>query len=253
MQLNAINQKLTHLGLSDSEARVYLAMLKLGPSTVQNIAKTAKLSRTASYQVISSLENKGIASTFFEKKKKLFVAEDPEKLEGYFAQHIGAMQAELSSLNRIIPELRVLQSGDMKPRVRFYRGTEGIRALFRDLASTNPPELLEITNVDAVYSGIDPKILLEEREKFAETPMKVKVLRRGTPRILSSKAEYRDIPHDTLNFQGDIWIYGNRIAFTHFVNDIETVIIDNGLFADTMRALFLVIWHCANECLKDKK
>ncbi|KKW29803.1 MAG: hypothetical protein UY72_C0033G0007, partial [Candidatus Uhrbacteria bacterium GW2011_GWD2_52_7] len=120
-------------------------------------------------------------------------------------------------------------------------------------AAVNPDELLEITNVDAVYSGIDSKILLEERAKFTNSPMKIKVLRRGSPQILSDKAEYRDIPHKTLNFQGDIWIYGNRLAFTHFVNDIETVIIDNILFADTMRALFLVIWHCASECLTEKK
>ncbi len=253
MSINNVNEKLTKLGLTESEVKIYMAMLKIGASTVQAIAKEARLSRTAVYQILAVLENKGLVSTFHQKKKKLMVAEDPEKLEGYFSQYIGNMQNELHGLSRIIPELRAIQSGDMKPRVRFYRGTEAVRALFRDLAAVNPDELLEITNVDAVYSGIDSKILLEERAKFANSPMKVKVLRRGSPHAPSDKAEYRDIPHKTLNFQGDIWIYGDRLAFTHFVNDIETVIIDNILFADTMRALFLVIWGCAADCLARKK
>ncbi|MCR4312534.1 MAG: hypothetical protein NUV56_04600 [Candidatus Uhrbacteria bacterium] len=249
----SISKKLTSLGLTESESKVYLAMLKLGASTVQNIAKTAALSRTATYQIISELEKKALVSTFIEKKKKLFTAEDPEKLESFFAQHIDGMRAELNSFNRLVPELRALQTGDMKPRVRLYRGVEGVRALFRDLAVANPSELLEITNVDAVFNRIDQSVILEEREKFAHSNMKVKVLRRGKPRMLPSRAECRDIPHNTLDFQGNIWIYGSHIAFTHFSNDIETVIIDNALFSETMRALFLVIWQCADECLIKQK
>lgn len=243
-----ISNKLTSLGLTESESKVYLAMLKLGPNTVQNIAKASGLSRTATYQVISSLETKGLVSTFTEKKRKLFAAEDPENLERYFSQHVQEMQGILSSFNHFIPELRALHTDRQEPRVRMYRGNESIRALFRDLAAVNPPELLEITNVDAVYSAVDPQILLEERERFAKSDIKVKVLQRGAARALSDKAEYRDFPHKTLNFQGDIWIYGNRIAFTHFLNTIETVIIDNAVFADTMRAIFLVVWHCSDNC-----
>src|SRR3989339_620491 len=100
MSMNVINEKLTKLGLTESEVRIYMAMLKIGASTVQDIAKEARLSRTAVYQIMTELEHKGLVSTFYQKKKKLMVAEDPEKLEGYFSQYIGDMQNELRGLSR---------------------------------------------------------------------------------------------------------------------------------------------------------
>ena len=61
---------LTELGLTPTETRVYLSSLKSGPTSVQEIAKRAKLSRTATYDVIAALQERGLMSTFDRGKKK---------------------------------------------------------------------------------------------------------------------------------------------------------------------------------------
>lgn len=250
MATNNIKQSLMKLGLSETESRVYLAMLKLGADTIQHIAREAKISRTAAYEIISALEKKGLASTFTQGKRKNFVAEDPEKLESYFEQRIRDVQTELSSFSRILPEIRLMQGGGDKPRVRYYKGEEGIRAIFRDLDIMHPKELLEFANVDAVYALVDPKLLLEVRQEYDYKHIETKVLYRGSIRNVSPGVEYRKLASDALDFQGDVWIYGNRIAFIHFVGKIEVVIVDNQLFADTMRAMFMAAWTFA---ANDKK
>lgn len=253
---NIVKNTLMKLGLTETEARVYLAMLKLGADTVQHVARDARISRTAAYEIISELEKKGLASTFTQGKRKNFIAEDPEKLEGYFASRIRDIQLELGALHRVLPEMRMLQGGGDKPRVRFYKGPEGVRALFRDLASVEPSELYEITNVDAVYGKIDPALLKEERNDISYDKIKTKVLHRGATRNPSPKVEYRELTSDLGsigNFQGNIWIYGNRIAFTHFLGKIEVIIVDNEMFAETMRVLFTVAWSCATPEKKEKK
>lgn len=253
MATNKIKDTLIKLGLTETEARVYLAMLKLGADTVQHIARDAKISRTAAYEIISGLEKKGLASSFTQGKRKNFVVEEPEKLEGYFENRIKDAQLELGSLSRILPELRLLQGGADKPRVRFYKGIEGISAIFRDLAMVQPKELHEFTNIDAVYAMVDPKVLMEIRSEYDYEHVKTHVLHRGKLRNPSLRVEYRELSNDISDFQGDVWIYGNRIAFIHFVGKIEVVIVDSQLFADTMRAMFAAAWTCSIDSVKTKK
>jgi sugar-specific transcriptional regulator TrmB len=50
---------LTKLGFTTSQAKIYLALHKLGPSTVKTVAKTAKVDRGETYRVISTVEEKG--------------------------------------------------------------------------------------------------------------------------------------------------------------------------------------------------
>lgn len=242
-----IKNVLTRLGLTETEARVYLGMLKLGPDTVQHIAREAHISRTAAYEIISGLQKKGLASTFTQGKRKNFVAEDPEKLEGYFEQRIRDVQLELGSLRRIVPELRMLQGGvSDRPRVRFYKGDEAVRAIYRDLALVSPDELLEYTNIDAVYATVDPKVLAEARASVDYERLKVKVLHLGSLRNPSPKIEYKQMENeDVLEFDGDVWIYGNRIALIHFMGNVEVVIIDNHIFAATLRSMFYAAWNRA--------
>lgn len=243
MAVNNVKSTLVKLGLSETETNVYLAMLKLGADTVQHIAREARISRTAAYEIISALEKKGLASTFTQGKRKHFVAEDPEKLEGYFSARLQDTERELRAFSRVLPEMRLLQNGGDKPRVRFYKGDEAVHALFRDVAMVEPKDLYEICNVDVVYGAIDTGKLLVEREQIDYNKIHFHVLHRGKARNPAPNAELRELT-DGLDFAGDVWIYGNRIAFTHFSGKIEVVIIDNQIFADTLRAMFMAVWEC---------
>jgi hypothetical protein len=51
------------------------------------------------------------------------------------------------------------------------------------------------------------------------------------------------LPDDLGNFHGDIWVYGNRVAFVAFVGKVMAVIIESEPFADTARVLFEAGWR----------
>lgn len=245
MALN-LQKTLTELGLTETETRVYLAMLELGAGSVQNIAKGAKISRTAAYEIIKALQGKGLASTFEKGKKTFFSAEDPDKLGDYFRNRVERMKIQLTSLDRLLPELRVLKGGE-KPRVLFYTGTEGVHALFRDVVAMNATELLEVTNIDTVYTFVDGKVLNEARKAEGYKDIPVKVLHRGAVRNPNPKAEFRRMDDAFGDFQGNIWIYRSHVSFVSFVGSVEVVIVENPVFADTMRALFQACWATAKK------
>ena len=48
-------KQLKSLGFSEKEARVYLALLELGPSTTTEIARKSKINRTTGYDILESL------------------------------------------------------------------------------------------------------------------------------------------------------------------------------------------------------
>lgn len=68
---------LIKLGLSEKEAKVYLAALELAQDSAQNIAKKAGVNRPTTYVILEKLMKLGLANTLEENKKTLFVAESP--------------------------------------------------------------------------------------------------------------------------------------------------------------------------------
>ena len=75
------SSQLRELGLSENEAKVYLAMLELGPATVLEIAAKALMNRPTVYVQIESLKQRGLVSTQSKGKKQIFIAESPSHLE----------------------------------------------------------------------------------------------------------------------------------------------------------------------------
>ena len=55
-------KNLKEIGLSENQAKVYLACLQLGQDSVLNIAKSAELKRPSVYLLLEELENKGLIS-----------------------------------------------------------------------------------------------------------------------------------------------------------------------------------------------
>ncbi len=239
-----IKQVLQDLGLSETESRVYTSMLELGPQSVQNIAKKARVSRTAAYEIISSLQHKGIASTFQKGKKKFFSAEDPDRLYDYFKVRMESMKGQLGTFKRLVPELRLLQ-GEDKPKVRYFSGEEGVHALFRDVMSLGAKEMLEVADIDQVYEHVDHSTIMTARENERMSIVAAKVLHKGSVRNVHKYGEYRTLPDSFGDLSGLIWIYENRVAFMKFIGEIEVIIIESKVFSDTLRTMFNFAWGAA--------
>ena len=153
----------TNLGLSATETRVYLANLELGPTTVQEVAKKAKLSRTATYDAIETLQARGLISTFEKGKRRVFAAEEPESAVAHFKDSVRKMEQQIETLNRILPEVKLLAGGE-RPTVRFYEGNEAIYAAFNDLGRVEPDSVYEVSNIDDVYTFLNKDVILDARK-----------------------------------------------------------------------------------------
>lgn len=115
-----IIDSLQYLGLSEKEAKVYIALIGLGTASVYAIAKTSGLKRPTTYVVIDELIKKGAVNEVPRVKKQLYQAKSPEELMA---------QAENRFLlaKQKLPELKALVKGEeSKPRVFFFEGKAGL-------------------------------------------------------------------------------------------------------------------------------
>lgn len=237
----------TSLGLSQTETKIYLSALSLGPSSVQDIAKSAKVSRTATYDAIATLQEHGLLSTFEKGKKKYFAAEDPESALDHFKSHIQEMEKNLGALSRVLPELKMKMGGE-RPVVKFFEGKDAVYSLFNDVAKVNPQSACEVANYEDVSQFIDMKTLEDARKGFDPGKINFRMLHRGKhPGQKHPKVEYCELLPELGDFHGDIWIYDDRVVFVTFIGKISAVRIEHKAFADTARVLFEAAWRICSK------
>jgi sugar-specific transcriptional regulator TrmB len=231
---------LTDLGLSDSEAKVYLASLELGPTSVQKIAKKADYSRTATYDIIDSLQEKSLMSSYEQGKKRFFAAEDPDNAVLHFKDRVEGLKSKLNKLENKLPEVEMMAGGD-RPTVRFYEGEEAVMVPFHDVKNVNPDILYEVTDYAYVRENFNDDDLNKVRKHTEGIPMKI--LYHGELTAPRPYQEYCQLLPDLDKFEGDIWIYADRVAFITFFGKTMTVLIESQPLADVTRVLFEAAWR----------
>lgn len=232
-------------GLLPSEAKVYLAARELGSTSAQHIAEKAKISRTATYEAIDLLQKRGLMAISTVGKKKMFVAEDPDRIVSYLKKEQEKFQNTLKDIERSVDALRLF-SGGTKPTMRVYEGDEALHAYFDHVSSVNPKEWYEITNADDVYNQIDEKTLLAARKSLQNIPPgNLHVLYRGQRKNPRQGVQFAKLQDDFGFFHGNISVYDNHIAMITYVGKIIVVMIESPALAGTMRALFKAAWKTA--------
>ena len=69
---------LKQLGFSEKEIKVYLTLLKSGPSSVRTLAQVSGINRGTTYDILKSLIAQGLVSYYNKAAHQYFTAESPE-------------------------------------------------------------------------------------------------------------------------------------------------------------------------------
>ena len=118
------------LGLSNAEAKIYMALLELGPSKTGKVIDRTKLQSSTVYHVLGSLVEKGIVSYILKGKMKLFQAESPDSLSMF-------LEEKRRKLDSIMPELKEKEKlSKQKQSAKVYEGVKGLKTAFNDILTT---------------------------------------------------------------------------------------------------------------------
>ncbi len=233
---------LKSLGLTESEILIYLLSLELGPTSVQDIAKKAGVSRMTTYTAIESLTGRGLMSSMQKGKKMLYSAENPERLISFVQGKVGEVESTLREIESSLDELKMKQRGE-KPTVKLLEGMEGLKTYLEDVIATKPDNTCELYNAETVFKVFSHQELQRLRSHMSKLSVHGRALHTGKLPIPPRKeVSTVEITHPHKKFGGDIFVYGNKVAFSTLHGKIITVIIESQEIADTVQALFDLAW-----------
>ena len=78
-----IEQVLQEIGLTQNEIKVYLTLLELGESKTGEILKKSRLNSGRIYEILNSLQEKGLVSFILKSGVKYFRPADPKRVNDY--------------------------------------------------------------------------------------------------------------------------------------------------------------------------
>ncbi len=181
--------RLTHLGLSEYEARAYIGLLRESPASAYEIAKNSDIPTSKIYEVIRRLESRGMLQTIRgEGHKRLFIPIPPQD----FVRNYRTMMEE--DLRLIEEELQGIETTIDTSYIWHIRDYEGLILRARrmvDTAERTMGLILWPQEMDALRAEI---------HRAEERGIKMAVVHYG-PTSLRVRQVYRHPPDETIYSQ----------------------------------------------------
>lgn len=242
-----LEEKIKKLGLSDKEAKVYLALIELGQASPSEVASYSGVNRATTYVILEELRKKGLATSLEKNKKIHFIAESPERLKNLFETEKEKLEENFSDLKNVLPDLEKLyESRGERPKVRFFEGKEGIAAIREDVLKVKTNYFYQIVPIDESYRFFPPKPN-DHREKMAKKLSKIlrkTIYTTKKGRIFPEKSGKLDFNKflSGEKFSTEVVIYGKKVALVAHKNKPIGIIIEDEVISHTVKVIFEIIW-----------
>ena len=241
--------QLKKIGLSENEARVYLALLELGSSTAQQVAQKAELKRPTTYVQLESLMKRGLVTSFEKGTKTMFRTEDPEHLKQVLEKEKEEQKERNQTLEKILPGLGNLYlSAGERPRVRFFEGIEGLKTIQDEFLKTKEKLVRSIANADDIF-GLFPAQSENYAPRRAQKGIRSKIIYTSSKGDFLSESnekmlrESKFVQLDKFPLSGETAIYGNIVSISMFRKKTFGVILESEEIAKSFRAIFDLLWE----------
>lgn len=130
--------RLEALGLGPNEAKVYLASLKVGETTIGDLQRESDLHKQLVYNATEILQREGLLIISEVRGRKHFTAADPSLLEQRIEDRLGAVRGLLPAL------YQVASTKKEKDLVRTYHGLKAVQQYYQESIRTQPEGMPEL-------------------------------------------------------------------------------------------------------------
>jgi sugar-specific transcriptional regulator TrmB len=132
---NKYVEQLTNLGLTQGEAKVYLAMIQIGPSRVGKIVEISGVSQSKVYNVLDRLILKGLASYNIQDNIKHFQSLEPFRLNEYIQKKENEVRKQKEGITQIINALSKNVYASKRSASEIFVGERSLRSAYMILLS----------------------------------------------------------------------------------------------------------------------
>lgn len=253
-----MEQNLVDLGFSKEEARIYLALLKIGQTTAGPIVKKTGLHRQIVYDTLEKLKNKNLVTETIKSNRKNWQAGNPEEI-------LEKIKSKEVIAKNILPELLHFQGlSKHKQEVRVFEGVEGFRAVHEENINRQPKNsvIMIMGSSGWQWTGV------MEKAKFLKKFEKIRLEknighsliffekeRKNTREIIKKywleqpkekRRIYKFLPDQ---FQSPVGtqVWHNNITLIIYSEPVLIVQIKNDLMVENFKKYFELMWKIAKK------
>jgi sugar-specific transcriptional regulator TrmB len=239
-----LKEILIKAGLSTNESLVYLATLELGETTISRISKKSKVKRATTYLAIDTLKTRGLVNTSKKGKQTVYSAQNPKKLIEFFDE-------QRDSVMKALPELLAISNAiDIKPKIQYFEGKNGIEEVFKDILKHPDQQVLEWYS-DSYITDFDEKFF---SEYF--TPQRIKKgihvkallpnhpsLKKLAERNIKELRQTKFIDPQKFNIKMELNVYGQRKVSLISFKEEFAIIIESEIIHNSLKNFFELMWE----------
>jgi len=244
---------LQDIGLTESEIKVYLALLKLGQTTAGKIVDEAKVTRSKIYDILERLKDKGLVGYIIKESTKYFSATNPNNILRYLEEKEKKIQEEKNSIKKILPELSDQQKLSQKDKIaEVFIGINGMKNAFSTLTEEFQKEEPYYAfgagkgeNVEQIQIFFS-QLHLERKEK----KVKSFIIFNESSRSLfeeQEKSKLVEVRYIKQATPTAINVYKDYTIMAILTKEPITLLIKNKETADSFREYFKLMWQIAKK------
>lgn len=231
-------------GLTEKEAKIYLAMLELGEDTVQNISARAKVNRPTTYLIIDNLIKKGLCSLSKISGTAKYTAENPVNLLQFINSEKENLNKKEVLAKNLIKNLGLLPKPNKNNEsfIKYFSGKRGMVAMRNDMFKDEGVSVRMLYSLDNYQKTFNAAERDEMHAMRIGKKIFAKILYTSNKLNIKNNKSLQAKKIDKKYVVGaDIAIYGSKIRLASF-DGLNGVVINNKKIADSLSALFDMAW-----------
>lgn len=238
-----LSRVLKECGLTDKEARVYLSLLSLGPTSVLKVADESGVRRTSVYSILQSLHAKGLVNAEVRGFKRHFAATAPASVKALLG-------SKLTLLEECMPELTSLYNAPGQTEsIRHYRGIAAVKALYEELLdSVQAGEYYYVLTDISRWESLDPRFFAGFVKRRSRKSINLRILTLPGKQAQKRQQEDRDMGGivrflpATMNVTTNLIITARQVVFHQLAPPIEAIAIGNRSIINLQHEMFKSMW-----------
>lgn len=238
---------LQSLGLSPSQANTYLKLIEKGGLTPPQVATATGESRTNAYMILQKLEDLGLVEQVETTKKLTYQPSNPVALERLAEDHRKETAQVENQIKQAMPQmLSYFYSFTEKPGIRLLQGTDGLKEIYTDTLRTKRD--IYFLRTPAEVTTLGSEYYSSYKQRRARLGITTYAYTQDTPDARKYSADDKLnkmvrtwIKPDAYTAPVEVNVYGDKVAFLAFGDDIMGVIVQSPAIAESMRQIFKML------------
>lgn len=236
---------LERIGLSKSEANLYLTNLKMGPATAIQLGQKLNLSRQMIYTLLPALQERGLVKQVMVGTRRLFQATDPSILSAIAEESV-------KSVKEAIPALKSLQAeNNAIPLISVYENPLAMREWYETfMQQAGKGDEMLIWSTGELWYNLDQAFYEKFTQFKSKNEIRDLIIAPNTPEahqvaqsLASHNREYR-FTDSWWHTKGEMWVWNNQIVYlTLKENATNLIVIESDALAAIERFNFRNTWQ----------